>query len=46
MGSQKTGTEAISFIDELYKMTTYLQDLLRTVKEDIISEGFANQEVM
>lgn len=40
----KLSAEASSFIDEAYKMTIYLQNLLKTVKEDIIKEGFANKE--
>ena len=40
----KLSAEASSLIDEAYKMTIYLQNLLKTVKEDIIKEGFANKE--
>lgn len=41
---RKLSAETSSFITEAYKMTVYLQDLLRTVKEDVIKEGFANKD--
>ncbi len=37
---RKLSAETSNFIDEAYKMTVYLQELLRTVKEDIVNEGF------
>ena len=40
---RKLSAEASSFIDEAYRMTIYLQELLRTVKEDVLKEGFANK---
>ena len=40
---RKLSAEAPSFIDEAYRMTVYLQELLHHVKEDIIKEGFANK---
>lgn len=41
---RKLSIEASSFIDEAYKMTIYLQELLRTVKEDVINEGFSSKD--
>lgn len=41
---RKLSAEASSFIDEAYKMTVYLQELLHTVKEDVINEGFSSKE--
>ncbi|MDV4070578.1 tetracycline regulation of excision, RteC [Elizabethkingia anophelis] len=41
---RKLSAETSSFIDEAFKMTVYLQELLRTVKEDVIKEGFSNRE--
>lgn len=38
---RKLSAETSSFIDEACKMTIYLQELLRTVKEDVIREGFS-----
>lgn len=32
---RKFSAEAPSLIDEAYKMTSYLQELLRSVKEDV-----------
>ncbi|MFT3945617.1 MAG: RteC domain-containing protein [Agriterribacter sp.] len=40
---RKLSAEASSFIDEAYRMTAYLQELLRTVKEDIAKEGFTSK---
>ncbi|WP_454045390.1 RteC domain-containing protein [Chryseobacterium sp. Marseille-Q8038] len=40
---RKLSAEAPNFIDEAYRMTVYLQELLHNVKEDIIKEGFANK---
>src|SRR5690606_2751643 len=40
---RKLSAETSSFIDEAYKMTIYLQELLCAVKEDVISEGFSNK---
>jgi len=40
---RKLSSEASSFIDEAYKMTIYLQELLHTVKEDVLKEGFSNE---
>lgn len=44
---RKLYAEASSFIDEAYKMTGYLQELLRSVKEDVLKEGFSskNEEI-
>lgn len=41
---RKFSAETSSVIDEAYKMTLYLQELLCTVKEDVIKEGFSCQE--
>ncbi len=41
---RKLSAEASSLIDEAYKMTIYLQDLLRTIKEDVLKEGFASKD--
>ena len=41
---RKLSTETSSFIDEAYKMTIYLQELLGTVKEDVINKGFSSKE--
>lgn len=40
----KFSVEASNFIDEAYKMTVYLKELLGDVKEDIINEGFTTKE--
>ncbi|MBW3523881.1 RteC domain-containing protein [Chryseobacterium sp. NKUCC03_KSP] len=40
---RKLSAEAPNFIDEAYRMTVYLQELLHNVKEDIIKDGFANK---
>ncbi|GEP90749.1 RteC protein [Chitinophaga terrae (ex Kim and Jung 2007)] len=40
---RKLSAEASSFIDEAYRMTIYLQELLRTVKEDVLKEGFSSK---
>lgn len=40
---RKLSAEAPNFIDEAYRMTVYLQELLHHVKEDIIKEGFADK---
>ncbi|MDV2466353.1 tetracycline regulation of excision, RteC [Elizabethkingia anophelis] len=40
---RKLSAEASSFIDEAYRMTIYLQELLRAVKEDVLKEGFASK---
>jgi len=37
---RKLSAETSSFIDKAYKMTVYLQELLSTVKDDVIKEGF------
>ncbi|HWK58752.1 MAG TPA: RteC domain-containing protein [Parapedobacter sp.] len=44
---RKLSAETSSFIDEAYQMTVYLQELLSTVKEDILKEGFSdkNEEI-
>lgn len=44
---RKLSAQTSSFIDEAYKMTVYLQELLRTVKEGIIKDGFPgkNEEI-
>lgn len=41
---RKLSAETSSFIDEACKMTIYLQELLRTVKEDVIREGFSDMD--
>ena len=41
---QKLSAETSSFIDEAYKMTIFLQELLRVVKEDILKEGFSSKD--
>jgi len=41
---KKLSIETSSFIDEAYKMTIYLQELLRAVKEDVINEGFSSKD--
>lgn len=38
---RKLSAEASSFMDEAYRMTVYLKELLGDIKEDIINEGFA-----
>ena len=45
---KRLSTETDSFIDEAYKMTVYLQDLLSTVRADIVDEGFSdkNEEIL
>ncbi len=40
---RKFSAETSSVIDEAYQMTLYLQELLRTVKEDVIKEGFSDK---
>lgn len=41
---QKLSAEASSFMDEAYRMTVYLKELLGNIKYDIISEGFKTLE--
>ncbi len=41
---RKLSAQTSSFIDEAYKMTVYLQDLLHTVKEDVIKDGFSDKD--
>ncbi|MBZ4192067.1 RteC domain-containing protein [Niabella beijingensis] len=41
---RKFSAETSSVIDEAYKMTLYLRELLCTVKEDVIKEGFSCKE--
>lgn len=41
---RKLSAETSSLMDEAYKMTVYLQELLQTVKEDVIREGFSSKE--
>lgn len=41
---QKLALEASSSIDEAYKMTGFLQELLCTVKEDVLKDSFASKE--
>lgn len=41
---RKLSAETSSLMDEAYKMTVYLQELLQTVKEDVIREGFLSKE--
>lgn len=41
---KKLSSDASSFIDEAYKMTIYLQELLRGVKEDVLKEGFSSKD--
>lgn len=40
----KLSAEASSFMDEAYRMTVYLKELLGDIKEDIINEGFKTLE--
>src|SRR5690606_34507077 len=41
---RKLSAETSSFIDEAYKMTVYLQELLCSVKDDVIKEGFSSKD--
>ena len=41
---RKLSAETSSFIDEACRMTIYLQELLRTVKDDVIREGFSGMD--
>src|SRR5690606_29733978 len=41
---RKLSAETSSFIDEAYKMTVYLQELLSTVKDDVIKDGFSSKD--
>lgn len=41
---RKLSAEASSFMDEAYRMTVYLKELLGDIKEDIINEGFKTLE--
>lgn len=41
---RKLSAEASSFMDEAYRMTVYLKELLGDIKEDIINEGFKSLE--
>lgn len=41
---RKFSAETSNVIDEAYKMTLYLYELLHTVKEDVIKEGFSSKE--
>jgi len=38
----KISSQSKRLIDEAYEMTLYLQDLLFSVKKDVIDEGFKN----
>lgn len=41
---RKLSAETHSVIAEAYKMTIYLQELLHTVKEDVVNEGFSSKD--
>jgi hypothetical protein len=41
---RKLSANATSFIDEAFKMTVYLQELLCTLKEKVVKEGFSTKD--
>lgn len=41
---RKFSAKAPSLIDQAYKMTSYLQELLRSVKEDVLNEAFSSKD--
>lgn len=41
---RKLSANATSFIDEAFKMTVYLQELLYTLKEKVVGKGFSTKD--
>lgn len=41
---RKLSAQATSFIDEAFKMTGYLQELLCSVKDDVLKRGFSSKD--